>query len=97
MSSIMLHAYVRTYPGLLTYGVQNGLNALPSNPPKNRHSEPPAVRLRHPLACALSPVPGWVGFGIAESGSMKGADIVYFEAATMKLVPCICNAVCAGL
>jgi hypothetical protein len=29
---------------------------------------------------------GWVGFGIAESGGMKGADIVYYEAQGNKLV-----------
>jgi len=29
---------------------------------------------------------GWVGFGIAESGGMKGSDIVYFESGSNKLV-----------
>jgi hypothetical protein len=27
---------------------------------------------------------GWVGFGIAESGGMKGSDIVYYEAYILK-------------
>ena len=87
---------LRRYPGLLSYGVQNGPNALPSNPPQ-------AETLSHlltvfvTLAPTLSPLSGWVGFGIAESGAMKGADIVYFEAETMKLVRCISNVVCACL
>lgn len=29
---------------------------------------------------------GWVGIGFSETGGMKGADIVYYEAATNKLV-----------
>lgn len=29
---------------------------------------------------------GWLGFGLAEAGGMKGADIVYFTASTNKLV-----------
>jgi hypothetical protein len=28
---------------------------------------------------------GWVGFGVSDTGAMKGADIVVFEAATQKL------------
>jgi hypothetical protein len=28
---------------------------------------------------------GWVGFGIAETGGMKGADIVYYETSTNQL------------
>lgn len=32
-----------------------------------------------------APATGWVGFGLAEAGGMKGADIVLFEAATNTL------------
>ena len=68
--------------------MNRGIRSIVTSIQEVEHSSmAPGSGVFHLLTLSVeAPATGWVGFGIAESGAMKGADIVYFEAASSNLV-----------